>query len=1008
MSADSTPGRWARVQELFLEALERPVAERSAFVEERCGDDPGLLREVTSLLRAHDEGPVPLSASARPGSRRYPERIGSYRIVRPLGEGGMGVVLLAVREAQGFTQTVALKLLPAFPHADLEARLKAERRILARLEHPGIARLIDGGVTESGQPFLAMEYVKGEDILTWCEGRRLDVDRRIALFLDVCDAVHYAHQQLVIHRDLKPSNILVTSAGRPKLLDFGVAKLLDEQSDEGHTRTGAWVTPAYASPEQLRRKPVTTLSDVYSLGVLLYELLVGARPYDTEGHTPAELDRQLAGRPPTRPSVLARGDERDAAGPASQRAAARTTTPRRLSRRLAGDLDVILLRALAHEPERRYTSAAALAEDLRRHLGGWPVQARPESWLYRTSKFVRRHRVAVAAAGIGALAILAGTGATVWQARRARAEALRAESEADRARQVTALVTDLFRLSDPARALGDTVTARQLLDEGTTRVESELRDQPELQATLMAEVARVYLNLGILPRAEELARRVVDLRATGEPGSRAHAAALAALAEVVAERGRMDEAVRLSRAALELPDLGGPGSGDTLRARVLSAMAWELRNQGRHDEAVSAFQEALPVQRAALGDRSPVVARTLMGLASALHDAGRFDDAEAFFDELIAEARDGGRPDPAAAAAMANLGMLRRVREELEEAEPLLRTALDHRMRLYGPDHPETLESMDDWGAELLQLGRFDEAREVLAEGLDRARAVLGEDHTQTISIREALAAVEIELGHYDAGLAMRDSALASKRRLRRGEDHPGIVYTLLRLASDAREAGRDSLAGVALDSALAMGWRLSDEPSVYRALALQQRAVLAVHRDERAAAERDIDAAVRMLASLLSDDHRYVLSARRDQALFRLRTGGAPTEALRALAVEDSLRRSRRPSPHPELGVIALALGEARLAADDAVGAADAFRSASAEFQRLPPTHWKRGAALVGQGMATRLAGDTARGAELVDRGMEIVDRHLGPHAPEALRLRRISARPAPRPARSGAPRSR
>jgi tetratricopeptide (TPR) repeat protein len=734
---------------------------------------------------------------------------------------------------------------------------------------------------------------------------------------------------------------------------------------------------------------VSTLSDVYALGVLLYELLVGLRPYRAEGRNPIQLERALARERPAPPSRAAVDDggaggtdlatgRPDAATRASLRGVAGAE---RLRRQLAGDLDVIIARALAHDPERRYGSVAALAEDLSRYLNGWPVHAQRDGFSYRASKFVKRHRIAVAAAALGTAAVLVGAATTTWQARRARDAAIRAEAEAGRARQVTALVTDLFRLSDPTRTRGDTVTARQLLDEGTARIERELVGQPTLQATLLDEVAKVYRNLGLLPRAEELGRRVLELREVLDPGSRGHAAALATLGEVVTERGRPQEGVDLYRTALALPGLGASADADTLRARVQAGLAWALRDLGRHEEAAQLFREALGAQRPTLGDGSPTTARTLMGLASALHDEGRFDEAEALFAESLLGNPAPDRPEAGVAAALANLGMLRRLRQDYLGAEPMLRTALTFRTTLFGPDHPETLASMDSWGAELLELGRPAEARAVLADARERAIAVSGANHSATVSITEALAWALDDLGDYRVAEALRDSAIATKRRSR-GGDHAGIVYSLIRQARGAREAGRIDRAAGILDSARAMGRRLSEEEGVYRALGLHEEAHVASARGDRPLAERAFTDAERLLRERLREDHRYVLAVTRDRALFRLRSGADPDSVVAVLERVEEAQARHRPSPHPERARTALALGEARLAAGDARGAARAFEAAEDALSTIPPAHWLRGAARVGRGLAEGRP-------DWIDAGQRVVEAHLGADAPEARRLR-------------------
>src|SRR5262245_25231519 len=409
-----TPERWARVDEVFHRALDLTPAERERLLATSYGDDVALQDEVRQLLAAHDAtGPLVRA----PDHTRYPptlEWVGPYRLIRKLGEGGMGVVHLAERSGDGFTQVVARKLIRAgFATAGLEARLAEERRILARLDHPGIARFIDGGSTASGQPYVAIEFVEGADLLHYCADRGLTLPQRLSLFAEVCDAVHYAHQQLVVHRDLKPGNILVTNDGRPKLLDFGLAKVLEDDGSPDATQTSPWVTPAYASPEQLRRGRISTLTDVYALGVVLYELLTGRRPHDLNGLAPAEMVRVVCESVPAQPSGVPFGGD--------------VLATDRMRPRIDGDLDVITLKALAKDPQRRYGSACELADDTRRYLAGRPVLARPDSIWYRASKFVARHRASVASAAAVVLLLIAGLAFSVRQAGEARLARERAE-----------------------------------------------------------------------------------------------------------------------------------------------------------------------------------------------------------------------------------------------------------------------------------------------------------------------------------------------------------------------------------------------------------------------------------------------------------------------------------------------------------------------------------------------------------------------------------------------------
>ena len=443
------PARWERVKDLFQGALERPPEERDVHLREACPEDASLRNEVERLLSAHVRADAFLHrpafdlADPRTDAAQAPVRIGEYRIVREIGHGGMGTVYLAEREQPGFQRTVAIKVVrPGMETGFVVRRFVNERQILASLEHPGIARLYDGGTTEDGLPYFVMEYVEGVDLLSWCASRNLSIRDRLALFRRVCEAVQFAHQHLVVHRDLKPTNILVTPEGDPKLLDFGIAKLLSPV-EPGGEETGTLVrlmTPDFASPEQLLGRRITTAADVYSLGVVLYELLTGQRPYSLEGRSPAEVERLVVETPPDRPSAAA---------------------PPRLKKGLRGDLDKIVLKALEKDPTRRYATAAELSDDLRRQLGGFPVRALPDRPGYRAAKFVRRHRAGVAVTVAATLALVAGLGAALWEARAARIEREVAQKHLADLRSL--LTTVLFEFHDSVRDLPGATPARELV-----------------------------------------------------------------------------------------------------------------------------------------------------------------------------------------------------------------------------------------------------------------------------------------------------------------------------------------------------------------------------------------------------------------------------------------------------------------------------------------------------------------------------------------------------------------
>jgi eukaryotic-like serine/threonine-protein kinase len=506
--------RWEKVRSIFQDVFERDPAERTPLLDTACGDDVELRRSVERLLAAHRQAAgfleepavLDLDASADVAGgppAAAPTRIGRYRVLRELGHGGMGTVYLAERDEPGLRQAVAVKVVrPGMDSDFILRRFQTERQILAGLEHPGIARLYDGGTTEDGRPYFVMEYVDGRQLLEYCDGRRLGIAERVQIFRRVCQAVQFAHQSLVVHRDLKPSNVLVTAEGDPKLLDFGIAKLLTPQpaSDaEEETATAVrLLSPQYASPEQFRGEPVTTASDVYSLGVILCELLSGHRPYRFTTRSILDIERTVRETEPLAPSVLAaRADgavaEPGGATPAAV-SASRGLDPRRLERRLRGDLDNVVLKALSKAPGDRYQTAAELAEDLRRHLEGFPVRARANRPAYRAAKFVRRHRAALAAAAAVVISLITGLGVAIGQARVARRERDRAGRRFEEVRRLANVF--LFDVHDRIRDLPGSTPARELVVktglEYMDRLAGEAGDDP----ALLREVAAGYSRLG--------------------------------------------------------------------------------------------------------------------------------------------------------------------------------------------------------------------------------------------------------------------------------------------------------------------------------------------------------------------------------------------------------------------------------------------------------------------------------------------------------------------------------
>ncbi|MBI3932801.1 MAG: serine/threonine protein kinase [Acidobacteria bacterium] len=644
------------------------------------------------------------TAAGAPAGER---RIGPYRLLREIGHGGMGTVYLAVRADEQFHKRVAVKVVRGGDSAEVVRHFRRERQILAGLEHAHIAHLLDGGTTEDGLPYFVMEYVEGQPIDRYCDGHGLTVTDVLVLFQQACDAVQHAHRNLVVHRDLKPSNILVTADGLVKLLDFGIAKLLNpELSGEAPTATGLAMTPEYASPEQVRGEPITTATDVYSLGVVLYRLLTGRLPYRLDGRPPLDVLRAVCEEEPERPSL------------ASGR------------RHLRGDLDNIVLSALCKEPHRRYPSVEALSEDIRRHLEGRPVRARRSSWGYRLLKFVGRNRVAVGAVSLLIL-LLAGAVAEMAVAwGRAAHERDRAQREREKAERVAAFLVDLFRVSDPREAKGRTVTAREVLDRGARRIDTELRDQPEVRATLLDTLGVVHSNLGFFDEAQRMLEEAAGTRTRVlGPDHPDVMATRASLASVLALRGDYAGSETLYRQVLaQQRRVLGEGHGDV--ARVLGELGNVLSMKGSYSEAEALHRESLALKRRVHGEDHEAVAQGLNNLANVLHGKGDSAGAEALYREALAKRRRlRVYEHPHTALALGNLGNVLKERGDLAGAETSYREALELQRGLLGEDHPDVAWTLSSLGDVLEHKGDLEGAERVYREALAVQRRRLGEEH---------------------------------------------------------------------------------------------------------------------------------------------------------------------------------------------------------------------------------------------------------------------------------------
>jgi serine/threonine-protein kinase len=842
--------RMRRVESVLDAVLTREPTQWPALLDEACSGDAELRREVEGLLARLDtasrflDSPPGAIAAALVAETRELEgqlaadsfagrRIGAYRIDRELGRGGMSRVFLAGRADGQFEQQVAIKLLRPGLDSDLDLeRLRAERQILATLNHPNIARLLDGGVTEEGLPYLVMEYIDGQPLDRYCEERGLSVRQRLELFQTVAEATEYAHRNLVVHRDLKPSNILVTVTGTVKLLDFGLAKLLqpDSRTARPATRPGhAWMTPEYAAPEQIRGTAVNTVTDVYQLGVVLYELLAGRLPF-ADRDSLFGLQTAILAEEPALPSaaVLRAG----AGGAPNDSGTAREPgdDARTRSRALRGDLDAIVMKALNKEPDRRYPSAAALREDLGRYLAGRAVLARPDRAGYRLRKFVRRHRGGVAVAAAVAI------GVVVAATREYRLRAI-AEAEARTAGAVEQYLLTTFSAADPFLPQDSTAsrsTARELLDRGVARLDTALAGQPEIRARLRTALGRVYVSLGLYDQAaSQLQLALAEQRALTGDRHRATAAALDELGQLRNQQGRLEEADSLLAAALGLRR-SLLGSRDSNTAATMEHLAKVRRDRDQHAAAEALAREALAVRRAVHGDTAlptaasehllaevlssrgadkeaavlyrtalatrerlagpnhPLVAMTLFNLALTERRLGRVAVAESLYRRTLAiQQRALGEGHPLVASTLNGLAnLLQKTTPRRDEAESLLRQALAINRRAYGEQHPEVSTNLGNLAVILRERGEYDEAEKVLREALAIDEAVFGPEHTYVGYDLNELASVFRMRGQPDSAASILRRVLALTSRLA-GNGHRNTIAVKVNLGQALRESGR-------------------------------------------------------------------------------------------------------------------------------------------------------------------------------------------------------------------------
>ncbi len=776
---------WQKIEAAFEAALSLEGDARAAFVDAFERSEPDLGQQLRKLLAADEGGDADLrgkiesaaeSLTSAGGDPWIGREIGAWTITRRLAGGGMSAVFLAERSDQQYSQTVAVKVMAAqllMPEAI--SRFKSERQILANLNHPYIAKLIDGGSTDDGLPFLVMEYVQGLPIDQHCDEQKLTIDQRLGLFRNVCNAVDYAHRNLIVHRDLKPSNILVDGNGDPKLLDFGIAKLLDAgayNNTIAMTREGSRaMTPEYASPEQVRGEPISVSTDVYALGVLLFRLMTGQSPYGATLSTAREYERAIVETDPRRPSTVITAPDADV-----EIVERRDTSAERLRRRLVGDLDNIVLKTLQKEQERRYPTASALSADIRRFLAHEPVEARGDDWIYKSTKFAVRNARGLL---IAAIVLIGGASLVTYYTLRIADERDRANLAAAESREVSSFLSGLFASASPFASQGETITAIDLLDQGREQID-QLDDQPLLQAELYRIMGSSYTALGETDTSVPLLEKALAAKRPARPRDELSIAeTLENLSEAHRQHGESEVAEEYLRRALAIRE-AELGPNNNVVADTKGRLGVVLFDRRKREEGLQILQEALATKNA-LGSGEDSAAIDMHGnIANSLDSLGRYEEAISLHQETIAlSKRVDGELHPNTIIRMSNLGLTMMRQGEVEDAVDQFSEAILLGQQVWPPNHDQLAFMTGAKAAGLKRLGRLEDSLQQYNAAAEMTRQGIGEDNTRFVARLRGVGSILMDMRQFDEADVTFNRALALAIELE-GDD--GYHATVLRV----------------------------------------------------------------------------------------------------------------------------------------------------------------------------------------------------------------------------------